>query len=108
LEKWNDIFSKLLNWEKLSEEYIAFLYESISTKAIDPKYYQFLSLKTADGNKHPYLIRQWNEVYVNIEKIISEQNWDLSKNNDNIIHYGQGHSSEGNTPFKDWIALIVD
>ncbi len=72
LEKWNEIFSKLLNWEKLSEEHIKFLRENISKKAIDPKYYQFLALETADKVKHPYLIRQWNEIYVDIEKIISE------------------------------------
>jgi hypothetical protein len=105
LEKWNDIFSKLLNWEKLSEEYIAFLHESISTKAIDPKYYQFLSLKTADGNKHPYLIRQWNEIYVNIEKIISEQNWSIAENN-KIIYYGEGRSFQGETPFNNWDAEV--
>lgn len=108
LEKWNDIFSKLLNWEELLEEHIKFLRENISTKAIDPKYYQFLSLETADKVKHPYLIRQWNEIYVNIEKIISEQNWDISKNTDNIIYYGKGNTSEDNTPFKDWIPLILD
>lgn len=107
LEKWNEFFSKLLNWEKLSEEHIAFLRENISTKAIDPKYYQFLSLETADKVKHPYLIRQWNEIYVNIEKIISEQNWDISKNTDNIIYYGKGRSSQGKTPFNNWDAEVV-
>lgn len=92
----------------LSEENLQFLRSVIANRPIDPEYHKSISLETADGNKHPYLIRQWDQICCNVERIISEQNWNLSENNDNIIHYGQGHSSEGNTPFKDWIALIVD
>lgn len=53
------ILQKLANADiSLEKKDVQFLRAVIANRSIDPKYYKFLFLEMADGNKHPYLIRQ--------------------------------------------------